>query len=112
MNGSIEIFTWHQDVHVAVAEQFCKELEKFVNTDAKMFILDLHDLNYVNSVALGAIANAALTSRKAGKKLVIAGVSGTLEDIFNIVKFSSFIPLFRTVEEAKAHLLSGRNSRP
>lgn len=103
---TIGVFQWPHDVSVANAEEFSSRLAGFVQTDAKRLILVLQDVNYVNSVALGAIASSVLEARRNGKELVVAGVTGTLREIFNIVKFDRFIQLFDTAEEAEVHMLT------
>ena len=45
------------------------------------------------------------------KELVIAGVEGTLEEIFDIVKFVSFIHIFAKVEMAEAYFHLGPSIR-
>lgn len=104
MDNRIRVFRWQQDVHAANADEFRGRLAGFAQTDAKLLMLVLQDVKYVNSVALGAIASGVLEARRSGKQLVVAGVVGTLREIFNIVKFSQFIQLFDTLEEAEAYL--------
>jgi anti-sigma B factor antagonist len=55
----------------------------------------------LNSAALGVIADACLSSKRNNKELVIAGIEPTVEEIFNIVYFPTFIKIF--VETEAAH---------
>jgi anti-sigma B factor antagonist len=62
--------------------------------------LELTDVAYLNSAALGVIADAVLSAGRADKELVIAGIQSTVGEIFQIVHFSTFMKIFIQVEDA------------
>ncbi|MFC0476352.1 STAS domain-containing protein [Robertmurraya beringensis] len=70
-------------------------------------ILSLKGVGYINSAGLGVIADAVMQARKQGKELVVANIQGPISEIFEIVKFGSFIHLFATEEEA-THFLRNK----
>lgn len=102
--GLIDIFQVNEDITIRNVEIFQNKMKTFL-TDAKQFLLlDLEHVEYLNSSALGIIAHTAMQSKQLDKKFVVAGIHPSLEEIFIIVKFSSFMRLFPTVEEGMDYL--------
>jgi anti-sigma B factor antagonist len=96
----IDIFVWNEDITLNNTEQFRKAMAKFIQNPAEYLILNMEEVKYINSAGLGIIANSVMTARKQQKELVIAGVRDSLQEIFHIVKFASFIKLFDTEKDA------------
>lgn len=96
----IDIFAWNEDITLNNTEQFRKAMAQFIQKPAEYLILNMEQVKYINSAGLGIIANSVMTARKQQKELVIAGVQDTLQEIFHIVKFASFIKLFNTEKDA------------
>ncbi|MEK3989051.1 STAS domain-containing protein [Robertmurraya sp. FSL R5-0851] len=100
-------YNWNQDVTLNTADLFREELQTFIQTDNNKLILSLKGVGYINSAGLGVIADAVMQARKQGKELVVANIQGPISEIFEIVKFGSFIHLFATEEEA-THFLRNK----
>lgn len=96
----IDIFVWNEDITLNNTEQFRKAMAKFIQNPAEYLILNMEQVKYINSAGLGIIADSVMTARKQRKELVIAGIQDSLQEIFHIVKFASFIKLFATEEDA------------
>ncbi|MGG7621923.1 STAS domain-containing protein [Bacillus coreaensis] len=99
-NEEIITYDWNQDVTLKTADLFREELQSFILTEKKKLILSLKGVGYINSSGLGVIADAVMLARKQGKELVVANIQEPISEIFEIVKFGSFIHLFVTEEEA------------
>lgn len=99
-NQSIKILTWETAVTLKTVRDFEDSLVKLINESENMLIVDLAKVEYMNSAGLGLLVDSVMKARKNQKELVIAGVNETLKEIFDIVKISTFIKLFRTEEEA------------
>jgi len=93
-------YDWNQDVTLSTADFFREELQSFIQTDNNKLILSLKGVGYINSSGLGVIADSVMQARKQGKELVVANIHEPISEIFEIVKFGSFIHLFVTEEEA------------
>ncbi len=65
-------------------------------------IVDLADVSYLNSSFISALlaAHAALARR--GGVIALAGMNGTIGQIFAVTKLELVFPLFPTVEVAKS----------
>ncbi|WP_391559424.1 STAS domain-containing protein [Robertmurraya sp.] len=97
-------YDWNQDVTLKTTDFFREELQSFIQTDNNKLILSLKGVGYINSSGLGVIADAVMQARKQGKELVVANIQDPISEIFEIVKFGSFIHLFVTEEEATQFL--------
>ncbi|NUK31754.1 STAS domain-containing protein [Parageobacillus sp. VR-IP] len=108
-HGAIHVFTWNEDITLNNTEQFRKAMAKLIEEPADHLILNMEQVKYINSAGLGIIADGVMTARKQQKELVVAGVQGSLQEIFRIVKFSSFIKLFKTEKEAIHYFVENDN---
>jgi anti-sigma B factor antagonist len=103
-SSSVQMLHWKEDITLKNIDSFAHALNRLGGEGThSRFILNLEGVQYVNSAALGAIANTVLRLRGEYKDFVIAGISSTLHHIFDIVKFGSFIKLFTNMEEAAAY---------
>src|SRR5438128_12571319 len=63
-------------------------------------ILDLSGVPYIDSTALGALVAANVSCQKAGRRIVLAGVSERVSRMFKITNVESLFLTFPTLEEA------------
>lgn len=98
--GAICTLTWTEDITLNNVESFRQALEQLLTERADQLIVNMEAVSYINSAGLGMIADSVMAARARQKELVVAGVKGSLAEIFHIVKFSSFIKLFATEKEA------------
>ncbi|MFC0211599.1 STAS domain-containing protein [Paenibacillus chartarius] len=102
----IHILTWKQDVTLKNVEAFRQVIGQLQDRTEEAIVLDLEHVTYLNSAALGAIAEGVLSAKRKGKELVIGGIQPSVGEIFRIVKFETFMRLFLTIEDAVAYLAS------
>lgn len=98
--GNVEILYVDQDIHIKKIEEFKNVIETLIQKEAPYFILNMREVQYINSAGLGIIANAVMTCRRNNKNLVIAEISAPVKEIFDLVKFDKFIKLVQSNEEA------------
>lgn len=98
--ASIQITIWNEDVTLKTISQFEDALRKLNEAAANQLILDLQDVQYMNSAGLGIMVDAVMRARKDEKQVVLANVNETLMEIFNIVKIGTFINIFPTPNDA------------
>lgn len=98
-NDQVILLNWEEDVTLKNIESFKDAVKDLLSSDSSSLLLHLKGVQYVNSGALGAIADAVMTARKNQKELVVVATQQSVKEIFNIVKFGSFIKIFDTKEE-------------
>jgi len=85
---------WQEDITLKNAEAFRLKMKEWLEVEQAALLLDLSDVAYLNSVALSIIADSVIQARRKQKELVIAGIQPTIQELFAIVKFDTFIKLF------------------
>jgi anti-anti-sigma factor len=71
-------------------------------TPVTKHILDMRGCPTIDSTGLGVIATHMVRCQKRGMKLVVAGASPRVREVFRITKMDAVIPLVATMEEAEA----------
>ncbi len=69
---------------------------------ARDLVLDLSQLRYVSSAGLRVILSAAKTLQAKGGTLRLAGLGGTVREVFEICGFSGLFAQYESVEAAVA----------
>ncbi len=69
----------------------------------KLNILDLTNCPYMDSSGLGIIATHYVRCQKQGMKMIAAGMSSKVREVFRVTKMDTVIPIAATVEEAEAN---------
>jgi len=67
----------------------------------KLNILDLTNCPFMDSSGLGIIATHYIRCRKHGVKVMVAGMSPKVRDVFKVTNMDKVIPIAATVEEAE-----------
>ena len=67
----------------------------------KLNILDLTACPYMDSSGLGIIATHYVRCQKQGMKMIAAGMSPRVREVFRITKMDTVIPMAASVEEAE-----------
>jgi len=65
-------------------------------------ILDLAAVPYMDSAGMGAIINHYVHCQRKGARLIVAGVSPRVMELFRMTKVDSIISMAATVEEVEA----------
>lgn len=107
----MDTYYWNKDITLKTADQFREELQAFIQDEKDQLILSLKGVEYINSSGLGVIADAVMQARKQEKELVVADIQDPISEIFEIVKFGSFIHLFVTEEEATQYYIQNEKSK-
>ena len=63
-------------------------------------ILDLSDVPYIDSTALGTLVSAYVSRQKAGRRIVLSGVSERVSKMLKITSVESLFLTFPTLEDA------------
>lgn len=104
LHGKIQLLNWNIDVTLKNVDDFRRAIQKLLESESTGLVLELTDVSYLNSAALGVVADAVLTAGRMGKELVIAGVQSTVGEIFEIVHFSTLMKIFLELNDAYDYL--------
>ena len=68
----------------------------------KKIILDLRNLEFINSKGIGCIVSAHIHVSKSQKELILAGAKEAVMDVMSLVGLTTIIRYFESAEEAFA----------
>ncbi len=77
--------------------QFQSELRK---EESAVTVLDMSEVPYMDSTGAGELVNYYVHCQRVGSRLVIAGSTPRVLDLFRVTHIETILPLAATVEEA------------
>lgn len=89
----------HQRIDAAVALAFKDQMRKITEDQPETVLLDLNHVQFIDSSGLGAIV-AAMKNLSPARKLVLAGLTPTVEKVFRLTRMDSVFGVHSTVEAA------------
>ena len=78
---------------------FHGKIHEYINQNKKQFIIDLANVDWMNSVGLGMLISALTTVKNAGGRLVLANIT-KIESILTITRLISVFEHFDSRKEA------------
>ncbi len=82
------------------SSEFHDDLKKAVSDGDKKVVLDLGEVEWMNSSGLGLLISSLSTMRNAGGELKLARVTDKIESLLVITKLNSIFEVYPTVEAA------------
>lgn len=67
-------------------------------------LFDLSKTAYINTSGISVLIAVVMEAKKAGHKILVAGVSPHYKKVFDLVRFSLYVSMFDTEEAALASL--------
>lgn len=72
--------------------------------DAPLLLIDLSDVPYIDSAALGSLVGIHISRGGSQRKYAIVGANDRLQNLFKVSAVSQFLVSFPTVAEAESAL--------
>jgi anti-sigma B factor antagonist len=91
LSGAIDSYT---------AEEITKIIDSHINNGNLKIIVDVADINYLDSAGLGAFINAKTRLGKNNGGLRIAGLKGKAKDVFELAGVTGLFEIFDSREKA------------
>ena len=89
------------------ADRLMHALEEELASGHHQVVLDMSQLQYMNSTGLNIVIGLLTKTRNAGGEVMIAGMSQGVRQLFLVTKLDSVFTILPTVDEAVARLRSG-----
>lgn len=86
------------------AEGLIKDFEELSQAGKNKYLMDLAELEYVNSTGLNLVIGMFTQARNAGGELVIGGISPKVKKLMVMTKLDSIFKIYDSVEEAAENL--------
>ncbi|MCX8051697.1 MAG: STAS domain-containing protein [Chlorobi bacterium] len=105
--GEVELVTLRgQFIGGTETDELRAKLTELIQSGYRAIVLDMSNVTYLNSTALGVLIAAHSSIAKQGGKIVLCGLSQSLENIFVITKLSMVFDIFRDRQSAIESLSS------
>jgi anti-sigma B factor antagonist len=86
------------------ADDLLDEIDDLLLKGINRFILDMSELNYLNSSGLNVLLNILTRARKAGGEVVISGVNERLKKLIVITKLDAVFQFSESLQQAAERL--------
>jgi anti-anti-sigma factor len=80
--------------------------DRIRKNESNKWIVDLTDISYMDSAALGALLGAYASCERTGRGFALAGISPRVLTMFEVAGVDKLIPRFESIEAAEKHLAS------
>jgi len=91
VNGEMDLYNSYK-----LKELVMKMLEKKV----RRFIINLENVDYIDSSGIGALIYICSTIKKLNLKLVITNIHGSVKRVIELTKLMGYFPITPTIDEA------------
>ncbi|MDA8425618.1 MAG: anti-sigma factor antagonist [Treponema sp.] len=91
VNGEMDLYNSYK-----LKELVMKMLEKKV----ERFIINLENVDYIDSSGIGALIYICSTIKKMSLKLVITNIHGSVKKVIELTKLMGYFPIAQTIDEA------------
>lgn len=88
-----------------IALEFKEKMNGLINKGARSIVLDLSEVDFIDSSGLGAIVSSLKVLGRSGD-FVISGTSDTVNTMFKLTRMDKVFRMFNTEDEALAALLN------
>ncbi|MBN1647532.1 MAG: STAS domain-containing protein [Spirochaetales bacterium] len=91
VNGEMDLYNSYK-----LKELVMKMLEKKI----ERFIVNLENVDYIDSSGIGALIYVCSTIKKMNLKFVIANIHGSVKKVIELTKLMGYFPIANSIEEA------------
>ena len=91
VNGEMDLYNSYK-----LKELVMKMLEEKV----ERFIINLENVDYIDSSGIGALIYICSTIKKMSLKLVITNIHGSVKKVIELTKLMGYFPITQTIDEA------------
>lgn len=103
---NIAIIEVKSDMDLYNAHELKEMVNKMLRMNIVKLIIDLEDVNYIDSSGIGALIQIHLLLKKKGYHLRITRVHGTVAKVIKLTKLIGFLPIVDTITDAIKQLNS------
>jgi anti-sigma B factor antagonist len=73
---------------------------KMLEKKIERYIINMEDVEYIDSSGIGALIFISSTLKKMNLKLAITNIHGSVKKVIELTKLMSYFPIVATLEEA------------
>jgi anti-anti-sigma factor len=98
--GDVLIASVKGRLDAVTSQEFDKGMSQFLTQGEKAIVINFSQLEYISSAGLRSILSAAKQLKAKDGKILFAGLTGPVKDVFEISGFYTIFKVFDSEEEA------------
>ena len=99
-NGEIYIIDVNGEMDLYNSYKLKELVMKMLEKNVKNFIINLDQVDYIDSSGIGALIYICSTMKKMNLKFAISNVHGSVKKVIELTKLMGYFPIANSVEEA------------
>lgn len=99
-NGEVYIIDVAGEMDLYNSYKLKELVMKMLEKNVKSFIINLEQVDYIDSSGIGALIYICSTIKKMNLKLAISNVHGSVKKVIELTKLTTYFPIANSVEEA------------
>lgn len=99
-DGGVIVMTVAGEMDLYNANDFKKAVDRLLSATQVGLVIDLQELNYIDSSGIGALLYTFTQSRSQAKPVCFAQVHGSVRRVIELTSLLGFLPIEETVEAA------------
>lgn len=99
-NGDIYIIDVNGEMDLYNSYKLKELVMKMIEKSIKVFIINLEQVDYIDSSGIGALIYISSTIKKMNLKLALSNIHGSVKKVIELTKLMGYFPIANSVEEA------------
>ncbi|MCQ2610166.1 MAG: anti-sigma factor antagonist [Treponema sp.] len=99
-NGEVYIIDVNGEMDLYNSYKLKELVMKMLEKNVKNFIINLEQVDYIDSSGIGALIYICSTMKKMNLKFAISNVHGSVKKVIELTKLMGYFPIANSVEEA------------
>ena len=99
-NGDVYIIDVNGEMDLYNSYKLKELVMKMIEKNIKIFIINLEQVDYIDSSGIGALIYISSTIKKMNLKLAISNIHGAVKKVIELTKLMGYFPIANSVEEA------------
>ena len=99
-NGDIYIIDVNGEVDLYNSYKLKELVMKMLEKNVKFFIINLEQVDSIDSSGIGALIYICSTIKKMNLRLSIANIHGSVKKVVELTKLTGYLPIANSIEDA------------
>ncbi len=99
-NGEVYIIDVNGEMDLYNSYKLKELVMKMIEKNIKIFIINLEQVDYIDSSGIGALIYISSTIKKMNLKLSLSNIHGSVKKVIELTKLMGYFPIANSVDEA------------